>query len=104
MEDQAAFSDCHHHDGHGESVILKMPPIAFWLAFGLGSCDGSLKNGNNASGVVNQGVCLFKFITKRIPLNYPGYGPDSHYTIPSINNTHTNPCRRAGHAVGLLRC
>ena len=37
VEDQAAFSYCHqlancsldHHDGHGESVILKMPPIAF---------------------------------------------------------------------------
>ena len=22
-----------HHDGHGESVILKMSAIAFWLAF-----------------------------------------------------------------------
>ena len=41
VEDQAAFSDCHqlascsldHHDGHGESVILKMSAIAFWLAF-----------------------------------------------------------------------
>ena len=41
VEDQAAFSDCHqltscsldHHDDHGESVILKMSAIAFWLAF-----------------------------------------------------------------------
>ena len=35
VEDQAVFSDCHqlascsldHHDGHGESVILKMSAI-----------------------------------------------------------------------------
>ena len=41
VEEQAAFSDCHqlascsldHHDGHRESVILKMSAIAFWLAF-----------------------------------------------------------------------
>ena len=41
VEDQAAFSDCHqlascsldHHDGHGESALLKMSAIAFWLAF-----------------------------------------------------------------------
>ena len=62
MEDQAAFSDCHqlascsldHHEGHRESVILKMSAIALWLAFGLGSCDSSLKSSNNASGVVNK--------------------------------------------------
>ena len=41
VEEQAGFSDCHqltscsldHHDGHGESVSLKMSAIAFWLAF-----------------------------------------------------------------------
>ena len=41
VEDQAVFSDCRqlascsldHHDGHGESVILKMSAITFWLAF-----------------------------------------------------------------------
>ena len=79
MEDQAAISDCHiasssldHPDSHGQLVILKMPPIAFWLAFRLVSCDMSLKNSNNACGVVNQGRgggggCLFKLITKKDP-------------------------------------
>ena len=41
VEDQAAFCDCHqldscslgHHEGHCESVILKMSAITFWLAF-----------------------------------------------------------------------
>ena len=73
VEDQAAFSDCHqlascsldHPDGHGESVILRMPPIAFWLALWLGSCDSSLKNSNNSSGVVNQGVVVFLICPKK---------------------------------------
>ena len=41
VEDQAASSDPHqltsccldHHDGHRESVILKMSAMALWLAF-----------------------------------------------------------------------
>ena len=51
-----------HHDGHGESVslkmsaiALKMSAIALWLAFSLGSCVSSLKNSNNASDEVNKG-------------------------------------------------